>query len=75
MDPNFSTPVKQVCGLIVSMLNVYRCLFVLQFMASLLPESLVAFLKKRPTTMFMLACGALIKSKESYSDLTDSAAS
>ena len=40
----------------------------------LFPPSLILFLKERSTTLFMLACGALIKSKESYSDLIASAA-
>jgi hypothetical protein len=43
-------------------------------MKAMFPPVLASFLKTRHTTLFMLACGALVTNAESYSHLTQSAA-
>jgi hypothetical protein len=41
-------------------------------MEALFPEVLIRFLKGKPTTLFMLACGALVKNKDSFKGLIKS---
>jgi hypothetical protein len=56
-------------------LHILTSVYFAQFMTAIFPETIISFFKGRSTSLFMLACGALVKTEESYSDLTDSAAS
>ena len=40
-----------------------------QFMGALLPEALATFLHKKEVTVWMMSCGALVSSQESYTQL------
>src|SRR5882672_1277390 len=40
-----------------------------QFMGALLPEALATFLHKKEVTVWMMSCGALVSSPDSYTQL------
>ena len=40
-----------------------------QFMGALLPKALATFLHKKEVTVWMMSCGALVSSPESYTQL------
>ena len=65
---NLCTPVAFVsfCGIDFTVPNSF---ILFKFMESLFPPALSNFLRLKEVTVFMLACGALIREKGSFDDI------